>query len=631
MESAENEVNHTKEALPKLALAALGVVFGDIGTSPLYALRESFSFHSQLVVNEANVLGVLSLVFWSLIFIISIKYLTYVMRADNRGEGGVLALMALAQGRQRSGGRDKRQILVLLGLFGAALLYGDGVITPAISVLSAIEGISVATPVFDAYVVPLTIAVLCLIFVAQRFGTARIGVIFGPILLLWFLVLATLGIHHIVQNPHVLLAINPLHAWDFFMDNKWHAFVALGSIFLVVTGGEALYADMGHFGRLPIRLAWFALVLPALLLNYFGQGSLLLSSPEAISNPFFNMAPTWALYPLVVLATSATVIASQALISGAFSMTRQAVQLGYLPRLEVNHTSQHTIGQIYIPYINWLLLIATCWLVLEFRSSSALASAYGFAVTATMAITTILTYYVARYRWHWRLPVVLGITLFFATIDLAFFSANLVKVLDGGWIPFVLGVAILVMMLTWRQGRRILALRLKARSIPFDRFMKSITAKSLHRVEGAAVFMTGSIDGMPPALLHNVRHNHILHEAVILMMVNTEEVPYLQDDERMEVEVLGEGFYKIVLHYGFMDTPDVPRDLAKANIPGLNIDLNRVTYFLGRETLIASPRPGMAIWRERLFSFMSRNAQRATTFFSLPTEQVIEIGIQVEL
>lgn len=622
---------HSRRYVLKLALGALGIVFGDIGTSPLYALRECFQGHGGLPVNHDNILGILSLVVWALIIVISLKYVLYVMRADNRGEGGVLALMALAHPKASPEGSDPRRWLIFMGLFGAALLYGDGVITPAISVLSAVEGLEVATPLFRPYVVPIAVLVLCLLFLPQRFGTERIGKAFGPIILLWFLTLGVLGIRNIALNAHVFQAINPYYAFHFFTENKSLGFLALGTVFLVVTGGEALYADIGHFGRKPINMAWFLVVLPCLLLNYLGQGALLLHDPGAVAHPFFRMAPAWATYPLVILSTMAAIIASQALISGTYSLTQQAIQLGYLPRQKIKHTSSHEIGQIYVPRVNLMMLLATVSLVLLFRSSSNLAAAYGLAVTATMVITTILIYFVARDRWGWPAWLVTLITLVFITVDLGFFLSNLLKLLQGGWIPLALGLAIFTSMTTWRRGRFILGQRLKQKALPVQVFIEEIDRKSIRRVPGTAIFMTSVPSATPPSLVHNLRHNHVLHEQTVLLTVVTEAVPYVASDEHFEVHEIYTGILTVVMRYGFMEMPDVPTSLSRALEPFFSFDPEEVTYFLGRETLVSTDRPGMARWRERIFAYMTKNSQKATDFFQLPADQVFEIGIVVEL
>ena len=620
----------TGRYLVGLSMAALGIVYGDIGTSPLYALRESFVAEHGVAATPANVLGVLSLIFWSLIIIISIKYLVFVLRADNRGEGGILALTSLVTpvGALRGG----RRVLILLGLFATALLYGDGVITPAISVLSAVEGLSVATPFFDPYVIPITIVILVSIFSVQKMGTAGVGKIFGPVTLVWFFTLALLGIPHILREPQVFGAVNPLHAAEFFQANGGGSFLVLGSVFLVVTGGEALYADMGHFGRRPIRLAWFTVVLPALLINYFGQGALLLSDPTAVENPFFRMAPTWALYPVVLIATMATVIASQALISGSYSLTMQAVQLGYSPRVAIEHTSAEERGQIYVPAINFILMLACIGLVLGFRSSSRLASAYGVAVTTTMVVTSILFCALARERWKWSWPATILLGGSFLAIDLAFWGANLLKIAHGGWFPLLVGGIVFTLLTTWKTGRQILNQRIFGRVLPRELFLKSMQSHPPIKVPGTAVYMYKDPRGSPPALLHNLKHNKVLHEQVVFLSVATDEVPTVPVEQRSTVELLAPGFFQVVLHYGFMEDADVPKGLATVKIEGLQFKPMETTYFLGRETLIPSKTVrGMAVWREKLFSAMSRNARPASSFFRLPPNRVVEMGAQVEL
>ncbi|HEX9939143.1 MAG TPA: potassium transporter Kup [Longimicrobium sp.] len=612
-----------------LALAALGVVYGDIGTSPLYALRESFHFYGLKPTPE-NVLGVLSLVFWSLVLVISLKYAGLVLRADNRGEGGILALTSLVT-PVRASRRGGRWILVALGLFGTALLYGDGMITPVISVLGAVEGLKVATPFFEPYIIPIAIATLAGLFLVQSHGTAGVGRIFGPVTLVWFIMLSVLGVGWIVREPGVLLAVSPHHAVGFFLRNGVGAFLVLGSVFLVVTGGEALYADLGHFGRRPIRLAWFTVVLPSLLLNYFGQGALLIQHPEAVENPFFYMGPAWFIYPQVVIATLAAIIASQALISGAFSLTMQAVQLGYLPRVEIRHTSARAMGQIYIPSVNWVLLACCIGLVLGFRSSTGVAAAYGVAVTTTMVVTTLLMVVLMRERWGWGRLRVAAFAAVFLVVDLAFWGANIIKVPHGGWFPLVAGAAVFALITTWKAGRQLLGRRLAESTLPWDFFVKDMSLHPPHRVPGTAVFMYGNRDGTPPALLHSLKHYKVLHERVVLLAVETDEIPHVPPRARTTVEDLGHGFFRIVLHYGFMDEPDVPAALAVIRADGLDLSPLRTTYFLGRETLIPSRRKGLAPWREHLFAVMSRNARTATSFFSLPPNRVVELGAQIEL
>jgi KUP system potassium uptake protein len=614
-----------------LALSALGVVYGDIGTSPLYAIRESLGGHYGLAPVRGNVLGVLSLIFWSLIIVISIKYLSFVMRADNRGEGGMIALTALVAPERKMRPGSRRWILVLAGLFGASLLYGDSMITPAISVLSAVEGLKVATPLLEPYVIPITIVILVALFAVQSRGTAGIGRVFGPVTLLWFVTLGLLGLGQIIRSPGVLAAVNPLYAVSFFAQNGWSGFLVLGSVFLAVTGGEALYADMGHFGARPIRFTWFTVVLPCLLLNYFGQGALIMRDPSAIEHPFFHMAPEWALYPLVALSTLATVIASQAVISGAFSLTRQAVQLGYLPRLHIEHTSERQIGQIYIPSVNWLLMFACIGLVFGFRNSSNLASAYGVAVTTDMVFTTLLFAFVARSRFGWAKWKVALLTAAFLVVDLGFWGANLVKIPDGGWFPLVIALGFFTCMTTWKMGRQILAQRMQARTLPVKLFLKDVQNNKYTRVPGTAVYMYGNADGTPPALLHNLMHNKVLHQRVVLLTVETHEVPFVDEAERVEVAQLGQGLFRVLLRYGFTEDPDIPSGLAMAKRMGLTFKAMETSYFLGRETLIASKNPRMALWREQLFSVMSRNARSATSFFGLPPNRVVELGAQIEL
>jgi KUP system potassium uptake protein len=614
-----------------LSLSALGVVYGDIGTSPLYAIRECFHGPHSIATIPLNILGVLSLIFWSLIIVISIKYLIFVLRADNHGEGGILSLTALATPIKPSG-RTEQWLLIVIGIFGAALLYGDGVLTPAISVLGAMEGLSVAAPQLSHFVVPITIFILVGLFLLQSRGTASVGKIFGPVTLFWFSVLAALGIAQIVHYPQVLSAVNPYYGMDFFVRNGWHGFVILGSVFLVVTGGEALYADMGHFGTRPIRIAWFTIALPALLLNYFGQGALLLENPAMAENPFYNLAPEWALFPMILLATFAAIIASQAVISGAFSLTMQAVQLGLTPRLKILHTSSKEIGQIYIPAINWALMAGCIAIVLGFQTSSRLASAYGVAVTSTMVITTVLFYGVARKLWGWSFLPTAALCLFFLVIDLAFFGANIIKVLDGGWFPLLLAAIIFTMMMTWKKGRNILAARIREQSQPLDDFLQEIIRKPPTRVPGTAVFMNGNASRTPPALLHNLEHNKVLHERVLFITVKTRQVPSVASEDRVQFEALANNFYRLRVYYGYMEDPDIPNVLKNLNQPGLNLNLKEITYFLGRETIIATEKPsGMAIWREKLFSLLSRNATTATAYFCLPPDRVVELGEQIEI
>ena len=592
-------------------------------------MRECFFGSHSVPPTHQNVLGVLSLIIYSLLLVISVKYIAIVMRADNEGEGGILALTALLPSAPGNGPRWPA--LVLMGIFGAALLYGDGMITPAITVLGAVEGLKVATPLFEAYVVPIAVAILIGVFAIQQHGTHRVGRLFGPVMVGWFLVIAALGITWLVEQPIVLTAVDPRHALAFFREHGWHGFAVLGAVFLVVTGGEALYADMGHFGKRPIRVAWFGLVLPALLLNYFGQGALLLSDPNAAAQPFFLLAPEWALFPLVALASAAAIIASQALISGAFSLTRQAIQLGYCPRLDIEHTSSHEMGQVYVPQVNWALMLSTIAIVIGFGSSTALAAAYGIAVTLTMVITAVLLHVVATERWRWPVALAFAVSGLFLTVDLAFFGANALKIAHGGWLPLVIGALLFTLMTTWKRGRQIVAQRLTARAVPLEDFMARVADSRPVRVPGTAVFMTAQPRGTPPALAHNLRFNKVLHEHVVTLMVTTLPVPHVPGDRQIAVRSLGHGVFDVVVRYGFMQDPNVPEALALARERGLELNDQDVIYFLGRETLIVSPAPGMAMWRERLFVLMARNAVRATAFFRLPPERVVELGVQVEL
>ena len=592
-------------------------------------MRECFFGSHSVPATHANVLGVLSLIIYSLLLVISVKYIAIVMRADNQGEGGILALTALLP--QRRANNARMPVLIMLGIFGASLLYGDGIITPAITVLGAVEGLKVATPLFDPYVVPVAVVILIGVFAIQRHGTHRVGRLFGPIMVAWFVVIGALGVVWLTRHPVVLTAIDPRHAFSFFREHGWHGFAVLGAVFLVVTGGEALYADMGHFGKRPIRLAWYALVLPALLLNYFGQGALLLEDPAAAAQPFFLLAPGWALVPLVLLATAAAIIASQALISGAFSLTQQAIQLGYCPRMDIDHTSHHEMGQVYVPQVNWALMVSTIIVVIGFGSSTALAAAYGIAVTLTMVITAILLQSVATERWGWPPVVAYGVTGLFLIIDLAFFGANALKIAHGGWLPLVIGGLLFTLMTTWKTGRRIVAERLTARAVPIEQFLTTVAEVPPARVPGTAVFMTAQPKGTPPALAHNLRYNKVLHEHVVTLMVTTQPVPHVPPNDQATVRPLGQGVFEVIVRYGFMEDPNVPEALVRACEQGLILDEDDITYFLGRETLIVSKNPGMAMWRERLFAIMTRNAVRATTFFRLPPERVVELGVQVEL
>ncbi len=633
-----------------LVLGALGIVFGDIGTSPLYALKECFySKHHALAVTAPHVLGILSLIFWSLILIVSVKYLIFVMRAGRNGEGGILALLALATSARCNKAKSTGALL-MLGVFGAALLYGDGIITPAISVLSAVEGLNQGLKMppdeFQKYVTGITLVILIGLFSFQRIGTEKVGGIFGPVTLLWFATLGMAGIAGIVRAPEVLASFNPWHGFHFLLHSGWHGFLVLGSVFLVVTGGEALYADMGHFGVKPIRIGWFVVVLPALMLNYLGQGALLLTDPAAVVspeliasatwegyNPFFRLIPGWALYPVVGLATAATVIASQALITGTYSLTLQAIQLGYLPRFSIRHTSAHTRGQIYIPAVNWLLMLACIGLVIGFKSSSNLASAYGIAVTMTMVITTLLFYFAARSLWGWKVWQAAGVCTVFLVGELAFFAANAMKVLDGGWFPLTVGLVLFIIMTTWQTGRRLLSQEMDKSSLSQEEFLESLKyTKTLVRVQGTAVFMSGNSGKAPGALLHNLKHNKVLHETVIFLTIVTDNVPYITPGKQVELIQLQEGFYRLTGHYGYLQEPDVPQLLRRARGHGLECKADHATFFLGRETIVPSTQlAGMAIWREHLFAFLSRVAQAPSSYFRLPEGRVVELGMRVRI
>jgi KUP system potassium uptake protein len=616
--------------LAGLTLAALGVVFGDIGTSPLYTMRAAFDPQSGLPVVDATVLGVLSLVFWSLLLVVTIKYVAVMLRADNQGEGGVLALVSLALRGLRPGGRG-RELAIGLALVGAALFYGDGILTPAISVLSAVEGLEVATPAFQPYVVPIAVAILTGLFLLQRRGTGGIGVLFGPVMCLWFAVLACLGLWQILANPEVLRALNPAHGVRLFGSHGWVAFLALGAVVLAVTGAEALYADMGHFGRRPIGLAWLAIALPALLLNYFGQGALLLRTPDALANPFYRLVPPWALYPMVVLATAATIIASQAVISGAFSLTRQAVQLGYLPRLEIRHTSARSIGQVYLPRVNWLLTAGVIAVTLGFGSSSRLAGAYGIAVVGTMITGGVLALVVALTLWRWPPWFAVPVFALFLAIDLAFFGANLNKIPSGGWFPLVLAALGLCLMSTWRRGRRVVFDRLYRDAPALPSFLAGMRLRPPARVPGTAVFLTNNLDAVPRALLHNLKHNKVLHERVVTLRVVTEDVPRIAEPARVQVEHLGGNVHCVLVRYGFMESPDVPAALSRCQLGPPEPNMMETSFFLSRETYIPSGRPDLPPWREQLFIHLANGALDATRFFKLPPERVVEIGSRIEI
>jgi KUP system potassium uptake protein len=612
-------------------VAALGIVYGDIGTSPLYALRECFIGKHGVAPTPENVLGILSLIFWTLVIIVALKYHVYVLRLDNRGEGGILALLGLVRGKRRQRGRST-SLLVALGVFGAALLYGDGIITPAISVLSAVEGLEVATKIFEPYVVPITVAVLIGLFLLQRRGTGGIGSIFGPVMILWFSTIAVLGVASILREPSVLSAVNPAHAFSFFARNGGRGFLVLGAVFLVATGGEALYADLGHFGERPIQIDWFGFVGVALVANYFGQGALVLRDATAVSNPFYRLGPSWALYPLIVLATAATIIASQAIISGAFSLTRQAVRQGFLPRMEVRHTSATEIGQIYIPLVNWLLAILTIAIVIGFRRSSNLAAAYGMAVTATMVITTILAGVVSRTRLGWSLPVAAAVTAGFLVFDLAFFGANLVKIGHGGWFPLAVAAVAFTIMTTWKRGRELLKVRLRGPLVTVEDFRKEAAASQHVSVPGTAVYLSIIPELIPGALRHNFDHNRVLHECIVLLTIVTEEVSYVSEEERVEIGPIDGRFHRVLLHYGYMEEPDVPKALRGLSSPGFACDPEKLSYFLGKESIIpVGNRRGMALWREHLFALMNRNAFSAMRAFDLPPEQSIEIRGHIEI
>lgn len=627
----QEQIGAEKSKLTKLSIAALGVVFGDVGTSPLYAIRECFHGEFAIGVNPLNIYGVLSLMVWALILIVSIKYLSFILRADNNGEGGVLALTALVRPFYSKKMSKSGWLLIALGIFAGALLYGDGMITPAISVLSAVEGLREITNFFDPYVIPITIGILAGLFLIQRKGTASVGSLFGPIIFVWFTILAVLGISQIVKNPDVLMAINPLYAFDFLIQNKLHGFLVLGAVFLVVTGAEALYADLGHFGSKPIRLTWIAIVLPALLLNYFGQGALLLSRPEQAHHPFYGMVPSWAIIPMVMFATTATIIASQAVITGAFSLTRQAIQLGYLPRMRIIHTSAEQIGQIYVPQVNWLLMIATIFLVVEFRTSDKLAAAYGVAVTSTMLITTLLFYVIARRKWGWNRFAAGSLFVIFFITDLAFFGANMSKIMHGAWFPLVVGGAIFTLMITWQRGRQLLYEQLRKEALTLEDFIQSLSLQSVERVRGQAIFLSGNPGIIPRALLHNLKHNKILHSEIIFLNISTEEVPRIPLGEKLQFEKLGSGFYKVIARYGFMEEPNIVKILALIREKGVDFKPNQISYFLGREMVLPKEKSKMSKWRTKLFAFLSHNAFAFTAYYDIPPNQVVELGSQIRL
>lgn len=618
-----------------LALAALGVVYGDIGTSPLYALKEAFHSGHHMVAESESIMGLLSLIFWSLMLVISLKYLGFILRADDKGEGGILALTSLITPSNSEDAREqfpkKRSFLIMLGLFGTALLYGDGMITPAISILSAVEGLSLITPIFNPYILPITIAILIVLFSIQKNGTSTIGKIFGPVTLTWFVVLAILGVSSIIQTPEILKALNPLFIVSFFKNNAWHGFLALGSVFLVVTGGEALYSDLGHFGRKPITQAWFFVALPGLVLNYFGQGALLLRNPLAIENPFFLMAPSWALYPLVILAALATTIASQALITGVFSLTMQAVQSKYAPRLHIAHTSKHESGQIYVKNMNRLLMVGSIGLVVAFKSSSNLAAAYGLAVTTTMVITTILFYVVAREKWHWSRLAAGSLCGIFLVIDLGFWGANIVKIVDGGWFPLLVGSVGFTIMTTWNSGRKILAMRMQEKMIPLEKFLTDLEAQNPSRIEGTAVYLNRSLTLAPYALVHTYDHFRTVHKNLIFLSVEVSKSPKVEESARAEIKELWGRNFRVTLHYGYLELPDVPRDIRDLKFGDMTVESDKLCYIIGKQSLYATNLPGMALWREKIFTLISKNEISATDYFQLPKEKVVEIGMQISI
>ncbi len=616
--------------LTTLSLAALGVVFGDIGTSPLYAMRECFHGEYGIAATTGNVFGVLSLIFWALLLIVSVKYLGFILSADNEGEGGILALTALIKPK-KSQSPSRHWVLVGIGVFAACLMYGDGMITPAISVLSAVEGVSNITPLFESSVIPVTILILAGLFLLQKRGTAKVGRLFGPIMLLWFGVLAVLGIAQIVSSPRILAAVFPWYGFSFLLENKIHGFIVLGAVFLAVTGAEAIYADMGHFGKRPIQLVWFFIAFPALVLNYFGQGALLLARPEEVHHPFYAMVPGWAMIPMVLLATMATIIASQAVITGSFSLTRQAIQMGYLPRLRITHTSSAHMGQIYVSSVNWTLMLCTIGLVLGFQSSSKLAAAYGVAVSATMLITTTLFFVVVNKRWGWNRLTAGLLTACFFVVDLPFFAANMSKIFHGAWFALAIGGFFFLIMLTWKRGREILGNKMQSLTPRLEEFQKKLVKNPPQRINGQAVFLARSHDFVPAALMHNLKHNKILHSDVIFLNIRTEEIPRVPNFEKIEAEKLGPGLYRIIAHYGFMEEPKIDTIFALSRHKGVNLDMKEASFFLGREKLSISEHPAMWSWRAHLFLFLARNAMDAAAFFDIPSDQVIEVGVQLDL
>jgi KUP system potassium uptake protein len=624
--------SHHKQSRAALTLAALGIVYGDIGTSPLYAAKEVFNPAHGIVLDPDTILGGISAIFWALMIVVSLKYVLLIMRADNKGEGGIMALLALSSSAVQRFPRW-RVVLPMLGGFGAALFYGDAVLTPAISVLSAVEGLEVAMPALQAFVVPVAAGVIIALFMFQRHGTAVVGKLFGPVMLTWFSTLAVVGIYSIAKEPGILAALNPLHAITFITAHGWASFIVLGAVVLGVTGAEALYADMGHFGRTPIQTAWFGLVFPALALNYLGQGALLMADPTAVGNPFYLMFPGWALYPMIGLATMATVIASQATISGAYSLTKQAIQLGFLPRMNIVHTSAREIGQIYLPGVNWILLTSVLAAVIGFGSSTALASAYGLSVTGTMAIDTFLTFFVIRYLWNFNLALCVLSTGFFIIVDMAFFSASMLKLADGGWFPLLMASLIFMVMATWRRGRKILVQRLQTSAIPLDPFLQSLFSDPPVRVPGTAIFMAADPKAVPHALLHNLSHNKVIHERVVFLTVTIADVPWVPFSERVDMTAMGHECFRVSMRFGFKNRPDVTQALELLKPYGLEFNLMETSFFLNRETLIPVPDDwgGMALWRERMFAAMARNASSVTDFFNIPTNRVIELGTQIEI
>jgi len=628
----EDSNSHHKKSLKRLlylSLTAVGVVYGDIGTSPLYAIKECFNPLHGLTVNHDNVLGVLSLIFWTLIIIVTIKYHIFIIQFDNEGEGGILALMELVRPKKNKG--KSAFIIIAIGLFGASLLYGDGIITPAISVLSAVEGLNIATPFFEPYIIPLTLIILFILFYFQKKGTGGVGMVFGPVTYVWFLTIGVLGIFSIIKTPEVIAAVNPVYAFNFFIHNGFLGFIILGSVFLVATGGEALYADMGHFGHRAIQMAWFSTAMPGLLLNYFGQGALLLRQPESVVNPFYLLSPDWALYPMVIIATMATVIASQAVISGAFSLTQQAVQLGYLPRFRVIHTSSEEKGQIYIPNVNWLLFGAIVFLVIEFRSSSNIAAAYGVAITSTMLITTFLGFVAMRRLWKWPLPVCIAITLFFLIIDISFFGSNMLKFIHGGWFPLALGLLVYAVFTTWNWGRALLLKEIMRETQPIEKFIDEFMSTRIMSTPGTAIYMSSNPKGTPPALVKNLKHNRILHKQIIVLSIIFENIPHVNTEETILIETPTEGFFRVVAKYGFMDNANIQQILDILNKNGISVTMEKSTFFLGRELLVVKEKSGLLRFRKKLFVLLSRNSQRVTEYFNIPNDRVFEVGSQIEI